>query len=68
MSERVDFTRELWNNYGRIHERSPNPDSQEKAVFYSQNSDLIRCSSTNSNPEVAVIIPAYNEEGYLAEP
>ncbi len=66
MSERADFTRELWNNYGRIHEKSPNPDSQEKAIFYSQNSDFIRRNLANSNPEIAVIIPAYNEESYLA--
>lgn len=66
MSERGDFARDLWNEYWKIHQRSPDPGSQEKAIFYTQNSDAIKHSSDNLDPTVAVVIPAHNEEGYLA--
>ncbi len=66
MLERDNSARNLWNSYGEIHHRSPNPDSQEKANFYLQHSDFTKRNHHNPNPEIAVVIPAYNEENYLA--
>jgi glycosyltransferase involved in cell wall biosynthesis len=52
---------ELWSNYAELHRQFPRSDSEAKVDFYSRNSEFIIKNSKNTNPELAVIIPAYNE-------
>lgn len=52
---------ELWLNYADLHYQHPRSDSEAKVNFYNQNSEFIVQSSKETNPELAVIIPAHNE-------
>lgn len=57
---------EFWLSYQDLHDKNPRSDSEAKVNFYNQNSEFIVRSSKNPNPELAVIIPAYNESALIA--
>jgi len=56
----------FWLSYQDLHDKNPRSDSEAKVNFYNQNSEFITRSSKNPNPELAVIIPAYNESALIA--
>lgn len=56
----------FWLSYQDLHDKNPKSDSEAKVNFYNQNSEFIIRSSKNPNPELAVIIPAYNESALIA--
>lgn len=65
MPERLILERKLWDSYGDLHVRHPKPTSEAKVDFCLQNSGSI-IRNSKEKPDTAIIIPAYNEEGYLA--
>lgn len=63
--ERGLMQQDLWGNYVKLQQSCPKPDGEAKVDFYYNNSEFIIRGSNNSDPEVAIVIPAYNEEKYL---
>lgn len=57
--------KELWRSYSALQDFCPNPDGEAKVQFYGDNSDFIIRSSQVLDPEIAIVIPAFNEEKYL---
>lgn len=58
--------KEIWLNYANLHSQHPRSDSEAKVDFYNQNSEFIKRSSKENNPELAVIIPAHNESALIS--
>lgn len=66
MREVYSEAEKIWKNYANLHQKNPSPDSQEKVNYYQHHSQFISRSCQNPTPELAVIIPAFNEAEYLA--
>jgi len=56
---------DLWKSYRNLHEKHPRSDSEAKVGFYNQNSDFIKRSVNIQNPDVSIVIPAYNESDLI---
>ncbi len=65
MREMCPSKENIWINYARLHQKHPSSDSEPKVNFYRDNSEFIRRNSTDHNPEMAVIIPAFNESACI---
>lgn len=65
MHELSSKAESLWINYSKLHQRFPASDSEAKVAFYQNNSQFIRRNSINNNPRIAIILPAYNESGFI---
>lgn len=63
--ERDLTQQDLWGNYAKLQHSCPKPDGEAKVYFYYNNSEFIIRDSNNSDPEIAIVIPAFNEEKYL---
>lgn len=65
MHELCSNAESLWVNYSRLHQQHPASDSEAKVTFYEKNSQFIIRNSSCDNPQGAIILPAYNESGYI---
>lgn len=66
MREMCSTEENVWMNYAYLHQNYPTPDSEPKVNFYQDNSQFIMRNSENCSPEMAVIIPAFNESACIA--
>ena len=66
MLETAKAERNLWSEYSVLHQKHPKSDSEAKVCFYNHNSEFIIRGSKTPNPELAVVIPAFNESDLIA--
>ncbi|HEX8923144.1 MAG TPA: glycosyltransferase [Patescibacteria group bacterium] len=54
-----------WLEYRELHQMHPKTDSEAKVDYYQRNSEFLRAANREPEPEIAIVIPAHNEENWL---